>query len=573
MLKPKGIVTIVIFCIVLLSVFSEPSAAAQSKLSLTEEQQAYIAQKGVIKAVSLEGVAPIQYADKNGQVQGISKRVLQEVAEMTGLRFECKLYGTLREAFASDAEIVFGMPQNYALPGMILSKPYLRSETILYISSSQDPSDLDNKKYAAVKGSVLPDGIKQENAIYFDTREQSLDAVDAGRADYGYGNAYSVAFYTLQNGYKNLVTIPKGKESRAYCIGFFQQDELLISIINKALSAMGESQLENLVLDVATHVERKITFSMVMNVYTKEIAAIVFAVVSILLFAITSRIKANKMLTMINRRYETLAEVSNEYLFEYFPQTNRLQFWDNFVQRLGTKAHRNEAIHILKNALKTARDGQQFEITLSLAEGETRIFKVIYSSVNDDNGHVISIIGKLVDISEEAKKREHLATQAQVDGLTGLYNAKTAKELIKNAISSRQTKQQIDAFILIDLDDFKAINDTHGHLAGDEVLIHLGRMLKRSFRTADIIGRIGGDEFCVYMTNVPALDFVKTRCHSVRDLIHTAIADIPVTISVGIALVDQDIRYEEMFQRSDEALYDAKRNGRNQIAVYERTSE
>ena len=75
------------------------------------------------------------------------------------------------------------------------------------------------------------------------------------------------------------------------------------------------------------------------------------------------------------------------------------------------------------------------------------------------------------------------------------------------------------------------------------------------------------------MTNVPSLDFVKTRCRSVSELIQTAIADILVTISVGIALVDQDIRYEEIFQRSDEALYDAKRNGRNQIAVYERKLE
>ena len=150
----------------------------------------------------------------------------------------------------------------------------------------------------------------------------------AGKADYGYGNAYSVAFYTLQNGYKNLVKIPKGKESRAYCIGFFHKDELLISIINKSLSAMGESQLENLVLDVASQVERKITFPMVMNAYTTEIVSTIFVVVGILLFAIISRIKANKRLAMINRRYETLGEVSNEYLFEYFPQTNHLQFSD-----------------------------------------------------------------------------------------------------------------------------------------------------------------------------------------------------------------------------------------------------
>ena len=572
MLQPKRIVTFITLCILFISGFSASSAATQRNLSLTEAEKAYIAQKGVVKAVSLDGGAPIQYTDKNGEVQGISRRVLQEVADMTGLKFEYHLYGTLQEAFESKAEIVFGIPKNYAPPDMVLSKPYLRSETILYINSSQDPSDLDNKKYAAVKGSQLPQGIKEENSIYFDTREQSLDAVEAGKADYGYGNAYSVAFYTLQNGYKNLVTIPKGKELRAYCIGFFQKDEMLISIIDKALSTMGESQLENLVLDVASHVERNITLSMVINAYTKEIVLIVLAVVSILLFAIISRIKANKTLIMINRRYETLAEVSNEYFFEYFPKTHCLQCSANFIREMGTQEQLNEAINTLKNALTTT-DGQYFEIKLLIGNGEITVFKVIYLSVNDDNGNFVSIIGKMVDISNEVRKREELATKARVDGLTSLYNAITTKELIKKALCSRHEKQQVDAFILIDLDNFKEINDTYGHLIGDEVLIHMGRILKLSFRTTDVIGRIGGDEFCIYMQNIPSLNFVKARCQEVSTLIHKAIEDIPVTISVGIALVAQDMEYEEIFKQSDEALYDAKRNSRNQIAVYERKTK
>lgn len=361
---------------------------------MTDEEKAYIARKGVIKAVSLDGGAPIQYIDKKGQVQGISKRVLQEVAAITGLKFEYQIYATAKEVFASGAEMFFGIPPQYAPPGMVLSKPFLRSETILYINSGQDHGNLDNKKYAAVKGSALPEGIKQENAIYFDTREQSIDAVDAGRADYGYGNAYSVAFYTLQNGYKNLVTIPQGKESRSYCIGLFQQDELLLSIINKALDAIGESQLESLVLNVASHVERKITFSMVMDVYAKEIVGIVLTIVGILLFAFISRIKANKALAVINRRYEVLAEVSNEYLFEYFPKTDNLEFSANFIQQLGENS--TAAINTLKDALTTATDGQHFEIKLLLTGGEPAVFKAIYLRVSDDDGTVSSLIGKLV---------------------------------------------------------------------------------------------------------------------------------------------------------------------------------
>ena len=79
---------------------------------------------------------------------------------------------------------------------------HIESETILYINLLVDSSQLYEKVYAAVKGSDLPEGIKEENAIYFDTREESMEAVESGKADYGYGNAYSVSFYTLQNNFK-----------------------------------------------------------------------------------------------------------------------------------------------------------------------------------------------------------------------------------------------------------------------------------------------------------------------------------------------------------------------------------
>lgn len=158
---------------------------------------------------------------------------------------------------------------------MVLSRPYLKSETILYINSSLDSDRLDDKIYAAVKGSTLPKGIKEENSIYFDTREESLDAVETGQADYGYGNAYSVAFYTLQNGYKNIVTIPKGKESREYCIGLLNENELLLSIINKSISAIDENQMTTMILDATSHIDRKITLSMIMDAYGKEIFIVI----------------------------------------------------------------------------------------------------------------------------------------------------------------------------------------------------------------------------------------------------------------------------------------------------------
>ena len=165
----------IIFCSIILI---SNIVSVEAEVSLTLEEKAYIEKSSVIKAVSVDGIAPLQFADANGEVQGISKRVLDRIAEMTGLMFEYKLYDSVEEALKSDFDIIFGFPHHYTPDSIVLSKPFLKSETILYINKSMDSNHLDDKIYAAVSGSDLPEGIKEENTLFFNTREESLNAVE-----------------------------------------------------------------------------------------------------------------------------------------------------------------------------------------------------------------------------------------------------------------------------------------------------------------------------------------------------------------------------------------------------------
>lgn len=132
--------------------------------------------------------------------------------------------------------------------------------------NSYNADELEDKKFAAIEGGVLPEGIEEENSIRYATREDSLSAVDKGKADYGYGNAYSVAYYSLKNGYKNIVTVPIGKEVREYCIGTMNSDDdILLSIINKSLSLIDENQIQTFVLGVASKIEREVTLEMIVD--------------------------------------------------------------------------------------------------------------------------------------------------------------------------------------------------------------------------------------------------------------------------------------------------------------------
>ena len=537
---------------------------AEASLALTDEEKAYISEKKKIKAVSAEGAAPIIYANSKGQVFGIAKNVTEEISDMTGLVFEYTIYPSPGEAIKSDFDIFVGMPSNYAPDNMILSQPYLKSKTILYINSSLDSGNLDNKIYAAVRGSALPKGIKEENSIYFNSREESLDAVESGKADYGYGNAYSVSFYTIQNNYKNIITIPSAKEEREYCFGFLKND-LLISIINKSINAIDEKRMQSLILEGTTHIDREITISMIMDAYGKEILIVVFGIILILLFSVVSYMNVNRRLIMQNRRNEILSQISNEYIYEYSAENDYLELSEECVKLFGNET---EAVVILKDILShNTFDVIPSTVKLLLANGETGIFRTVNSIIYDSKGKMNSIIGKLIDITEDAAEKEELIMKSQIDGLTGIYNAATTKELIVEKINSKD-ENKTDVLILMDCDNFKYINDNFGHLTGDDVLKNISEGLKSTFRSTDIIGRIGGDEFCVYLKDISSADFIQLKFRQLSDIISKETGKIKVSISMGVTFVYGLNTYEDYFGMADAALYQSKRNGGNQLFIY-----
>lgn len=542
-----------------------PLIPGEDQLVLTPEETAYIATSPIIKAASVDGVAPLSFTDAQGEAKGIFRSVVEQISAMSGIVFEFKLYDSVEEALNSEADIIYGISPNYAPHDMLLSPPFMTTETIIYINSSVEPHQLEDKIYAAIKGGALPEGIKPEKAIYFNTREEGLNAVEKGQADYGYGNAYSVAYYTLLNNYKNIVTVPQEKETREYCIGLLKGDEILFSIISKSISLIDSNQMETLILDVASKVDRKITFAMIMDVYAREIFIILFIVMSILLFSVISSVQANKKLRLQNRRYEVLSTISNEYLYEYKAKTDHLILSEKCRQLFENEQIFNEASRELKDFLSSHNvDDSNETIRLPLSNKETGVFKVINLRINDDSGRVDSVIGKLTDISEEAAK-EKLIAKSQLDGLTGLYNAATTKELITEKIKNKGSR--MDAFVLIDGDDFKDINDTHGHLVGDQALKQIARSIKQTFRKTDIIGRIGGDEFCLYLQDFPSIDYVKDKCQQLNSLLQRSTEGEPISVSVGLTLVQENDEYDDVFKRADDALYEAKQKGKAQVVV------
>jgi diguanylate cyclase (GGDEF)-like protein len=554
---------IMLIAVILISITSIMTANAQ--VILTKEEQDYIKSRNIIKAASLDGVAPLYYVDENGQVKGITKDVLDTISNMTGLVFSYQLYDTIAEVYNSDADIIAGIPYYHVPEHMFKSIPYLETETIIYMNSSVDPNELDDKKYAAIKDFDLPEGINSENVVYFKNREDCMDAVNAGHADYGYGNSYSVAFYTLRNNYKNIIMIPEKKEVREYCIGFLKDDRILLSIINKSISAIDDSLMRTMILKAATQIDRKVTVHMIIDAYGVQIAAVILFSIAIQLISIVRIIKAKNEIKIQNERYQMLAQISNEYFYEYYVKKRYLELSENSVESFG-KDNLNKLKSLFNDAALKKENSIPI-IELSLANGNMGYFKSVNSFIYDEKGRIHSIIGKLIDVSKEEAEKKELIKKSEIDGLTGIYNAITTRNLITDRIKDTAANKR-DAMILIDCDKFKDVNDTYGHLQGDKVLVNVSNSLKQTFRKTDVIGRIGGDEFCVYMLDVPSEDFVVSKCQQFMELENRLNQEHLTTVSIGVSLLENEKSYDELFKKADKALYEAKNNGRNNIAIF-----
>lgn len=171
---------------------------------------------------------------------------------------------------------------------------------------------------------------------------------------------------------------------------------------------------------------------------------------------------------------------------------------------------------------------------------------------------------------EILREYDTVAKQAQTDPLTGICNRAVTEQLIGHILFSQ--KGRLHALLIMDIDNFKHVNDTYGHTSGDEVLSDLARRLTSFFRKEDVVGRFGGDEFCVFMTGVPSVELVLEKCRALCRLLASEPADglpVPITVSVGAALSGPEAnRFETLYQNADQALYDAKRQGKNRVAVY-----
>lgn len=310
----------------------------------------------------------------------------------------------------------------------------------------------------------------------------------------------------------------------------------------------------------------------------------------------TNRIKKmNAELLAGENRYLVLLERSDKVVFEYCFSTGSIEYSEKFIDVFGYKPtvegipdsiiesgeiHHEDAekIKYIFEMVKKGEPSSSAELRIRGANGGYLWCYVMLATIFSENGIPVRALGIIENIEEQKQRELALLLKAEKDQLTGLYNKTTTEKLIKEFLSDPSDLTGKHALLIIDIDDFKFVNDNFGHLYGDVVLATLATCLLQISNENDVMGRIGGDEFFVFMKNIAKDNEAVLKAEKICELFRRTYSEnnicCHISASIGIAIFPKDGKaFEDLYKNADSALYIAKAEGKDSCNVYDATRE
>jgi diguanylate cyclase (GGDEF)-like protein/PAS domain S-box-containing protein len=303
---------------------------------------------------------------------------------------------------------------------------------------------------------------------------------------------------------------------------------------------------------------------------------------------LTERKGAEAALEASERRYRTVVNTLSEVVF----QTDARRCWsllnpawtvltgysviESLGQPVSSYVHPDDRTREEREAaglLSGEKDLARYELRLVQSDGAVRWLEVHARPILDQKGAIVGLSGTLVDVTERKRLEEQLLHQAFHDALTGLANRTLFRERVSHALNRAARSTHAHAVLFLDLDNFKKVNDSMGHAAGDELLCGIARRLVANVRSVDTVARLGGDEFAVLLEDLPQQDeavmIAERILDSLRQPILVSGKEVIVGASIGVTPVRRDSESADaLLRNADIAMYVAKRQGRGRLVLY-----
>ncbi|KAA3404014.1 transporter substrate-binding domain-containing protein, partial [Akkermansia muciniphila] len=321
-------------------------AGTSTHVFFSEEEKAYLAKTAEVKVAILENDRPFGYLE-NGEWHGISFDFLKYVSQNTGLQFtfvkakdetealrmvrdgEADLFASARlhEALHQDKDLMF-------------TATYLSTQNILVKNKKVTETDLSSSRLALPQGVVVSSDLLNENHTYYPTLKDCIDAVNSGKADYTYGNSYSIEQIIRRPAYQNLLLVPMNDSGLQFAMAMSSQaDTSLLNLLNKAIATVPNSTLQTLIFENTAKSGNDISlFDFIASHPTESILIIsLFSLIVILIIAALAvvRLRHARQEALSDERYRILENITGEYVFEYDIEKDSMSYSEKYANDFG----------------------------------------------------------------------------------------------------------------------------------------------------------------------------------------------------------------------------------------------
>ena len=315
-----------------------------------------------------------------------------------------------------------------------------------------------------------------------------------------------------------------------------------------------------------------------------------------LFIAILSLLRHTAIVEMTNDRFKMVTSQNQAIVFDYDFQKQRLELNGStkFISKTVKENYSAEEIVALLSRLLHESDKAVLDEILELRTNDKtsllREMRILCADnnyywhrftgtvVRDNDGQALRLVGNFVNVEDEVNKQQQLKQKAEIDPLSGLLNKGAFTSYVETLLGE-STDENLYAFYIIDLDNFKKVNDTLGHIVGDRVIADVSQKLCTVFSENDYVGRIGGDEFAAFLKLSDAGKKMgrkiieakaKALCSIIDEIYSDGKNEVNITSSIGVSIFPKNgKKFEDLYKNADSVLYKSKNGGKNQYNICE----
>lgn len=583
----------------------------------TREEIEYSKSENTLRVAYIDDRKPLSFTDKDGEFAGITREILDLIAERSGLKFEYVALpaGNITYDYLQEQKIdlITGVEYNewnMNSRGVFLSRPYVSARKVLVSNPGFEYSPEKNYKLAMSSGSktfkeVVGEKYPNMEIVFFDTINDCFRALYNKEVDLLIQNQYIVETIMGKPIYSQFSVVPVEGLADELCFSAVmpinggyglseEESSIIINIINKTISHISKEEMDSIVMREMVINQYEVGLEDFLYNYRFSITIVSFALFGILVLLTVywrekKRVKAIeekelRQKEVQQKRYQTIIDCSDDLFYEIGMNGEASVGSERIKEKFGWEIPKESQTLDFKRAMEilhiypedeaifrqtdlTKGAGAFDELTLRIckADGTPVWCHLSRTILIDKNNRPVSMLGKIVDVDDEIKEKQKLERKSRTDQLTGLLNKQTFEKEVRKYVEAHPAESA--CFVFIDMDHFKDINDKFGHSVGDQVICETAKKIQLLFANFDLVARFGGDEFCVFVKDIPRdtlIDRLRFAVKKMEQKYTYEGGSVKISASIGAAYCKRSsVGYKELMDMADSATYQAKDNGRN----------